>query len=94
MDVAPESLAGQAVRELVRRRDREDDEPRHQDHLDTPEALEVSGDVIPFRHRDTEPEHDDRRGEHEEGRGEAEADLADQPVQEAVRIEGAEPQVQ
>src|SRR5437867_668337 len=94
MNMAPEPLAGEAVRELVRRRDHESDKPRHQEHLDTPQAPQVSGDVTPFRHSDNEPEHDDRGGEHQEGRREAEIELVDQPVQEAVGIEGAEPQVQ
>src|SRR5439155_16526318 len=94
VDVPSESLAGQAVRELVRCGDRENDEPCHQDHLDTPEALEVPGDVTPLGHSDAEPECDGGRGEHEEGRREKEADFADQPVQEAVGVEGAQPQIE
>src|SRR5262249_15629123 len=70
------------------------DKPRHQEHLDTPEAEYVSGDVTPFGHSDTGPEHDDRGGEYDEGRGKAEDDLVDQPVQEAVGIKSAEPQVE
>src|SRR4030095_11435248 len=94
VNVAPEPLAGEAVRELVRRGDREHDEPRQRDRLDTQEALQVSGDVTPFRHSDTEPEHDDRGGERHEDRGKAEGDLVDEPLQKAVGIEGPEPQVQ
>src|SRR5262249_58674234 len=60
MNVAAEPLTGETVRELVHRRNHERDEPRHQDRLDAKEALQVSCDVPPFRHSDTEPEHDDR----------------------------------
>src|SRR5205814_8802633 len=92
VDVAPESLAGQAVRELVRRGDGKNDQPRREDHLDTPEALEIPGNVAPLGEGDAEPERDDCPGENEEGRREKEADLADHPVQEAIGVEGAETQ--
>src|SRR5205823_11243978 len=70
VDVTPETLAGQAMRELVRGGHGKNDEPRHEHHLDTPEASEIAGDVAPLRHSDAKPKRDDGRGENDEGRGE------------------------
>ena len=93
-DAAAKVLAGQAMRELVHDRDEEDGQQGQHHRLEPSEAGEVARDLGPLPDRDAERDDNEQGREPDEVRRETESNLADEAVQQAIRIEGTEPQVE
>ena len=93
-DFSAEMLAGQAVGKLVGRGDEEEDQPGQKEGVEAIETGNFSPDFAAVDDGDVEPNEDQGGGEHEEVGREAEPDLADKAVEEAIRIERLQPQVE
>ena len=93
MYLAAEMFAGQAVGELVGRRDQQDDGPNHRNGGPPVESRNVLDELLPVKHDRAAGQENERRRKDDKIGREAKTDLADQPIEKAVRIADFEPQV-
>src|SRR6266540_4053280 len=87
-------LAGEAVGELMDGGDGEDGQPGQEEDLEAVEVEEASADLTPVEERDAECDEDEGGGNPQEVGCEEEVELLDKALEQAIGIEGLEPQVQ